>query len=82
MSGVLGKFAASSPWLDQPAGLLKKAFSPLLGENGPQAVKDLLYGTWLGHPLHPFLTDVTIGALDDLHGDGCHPRGTRPPTWR
>ncbi len=63
MSGVLGKFAASSAWLDQPAGLLKKAFSPLLGENGPQAVKDLLYGTWLGHPLHPFLTDVTLGAL-------------------
>lgn len=62
MSGVLGKFAASSPWLDQPAGLLKKAFSPLLGKNGPQAVKDLLYGTWLGHPLHPLLTDVTIGA--------------------
>lgn len=23
---------------------------------------DLLHGTWLGHPLHPVLTDVTIGA--------------------
>jgi nitrite reductase/ring-hydroxylating ferredoxin subunit/uncharacterized membrane protein len=25
-------------------------------------VADLLHGTWLGHPLHPVLTDVTIGA--------------------
>lgn len=63
MSGVLGKFSASSPWLDTPADLLQKAFSPLFGENGPRAVKDLLYGTWFGHPLHPFLTDVTLGAL-------------------
>jgi nitrite reductase/ring-hydroxylating ferredoxin subunit/uncharacterized membrane protein len=37
--------------------------------------KDLLSGTWLGHPLHPMLTDVTIGAwtgaalLDLLGGD-------------
>ncbi|HEX3053034.1 MAG TPA: Rieske 2Fe-2S domain-containing protein [Aggregatilineaceae bacterium] len=25
-------------------------------------VSDVLHGTWLGHPLHPVLTDVTIGA--------------------
>src|SRR5437763_333603 len=25
-------------------------------------VKDLLSGTWLGHPLHPMLTDVPIGC--------------------
>jgi len=25
-------------------------------------VKDALSGTWLGHPLHPMLTDVAIGA--------------------
>lgn len=25
-------------------------------------VADALHGTWLGHPLHPVLTDVTIGA--------------------
>jgi nitrite reductase/ring-hydroxylating ferredoxin subunit/uncharacterized membrane protein len=28
----------------------------------PRPVKDVLSGTWLGHPLHPLLTDVTIGA--------------------
>jgi nitrite reductase/ring-hydroxylating ferredoxin subunit/uncharacterized membrane protein len=26
-------------------------------------IRDLLNGTWLGHPLHPALTDVPIGAL-------------------
>src|SRR5690606_30840135 len=35
----------------------------IFGENGPQAVKDALYGTWVGHPLHPFLTDITLGSL-------------------
>src|SRR5256714_13448804 len=26
------------------------------------SVKDALAGTWLGHPLHPVLTDIPIGA--------------------
>ena len=41
----------------------------------PGRVKDLLCGTWLGHALHPMLTDVPIGsftsamALDLLGGE-------------
>lgn len=31
------------------------------GKTG-QAIKDFLHGTWLGHPLHPILTDIPIGA--------------------
>lgn len=31
------------------------------GEKGKD-VKNFLHGTWLGHPLHPVLTDVPIGA--------------------
>lgn len=33
-------------------------------EGGPalREKADLLHGTWLGHPLHPVLTDITIGA--------------------
>jgi nitrite reductase/ring-hydroxylating ferredoxin subunit len=27
-----------------------------------QGVRDLLHGVWLGHPLHPLLTDVPLGA--------------------
>lgn len=62
MSGILGKLSGASPWLDKPAEILHKAVTPILGENAPKALKDLLYGTWLGHPLHPFLTDVSIGG--------------------
>ncbi|MEU6664334.1 Rieske (2Fe-2S) protein [Streptomyces sp. NPDC046821] len=28
----------------------------------PDVIKNALSGTWLGHPLHPMLTDVPIGA--------------------
>lgn len=31
------------------------------GEDGRE-IADLLHGTWLGHPLHPVLTDVVVGA--------------------
>jgi nitrite reductase/ring-hydroxylating ferredoxin subunit/uncharacterized membrane protein len=42
-------------------------------------VKDFLAGTWLGHPLHPVLTDVPIGAwlaagfLDVFGGEESRP---------
>jgi nitrite reductase/ring-hydroxylating ferredoxin subunit/uncharacterized membrane protein len=29
----------------------------------PGAIKDALSGTWLGHALHPVLTDVVVGSL-------------------
>src|SRR6476646_9878953 len=29
----------------------------------PRVLKDLLSGTWLGHPLHPMLTDIPIGSF-------------------
>jgi nitrite reductase/ring-hydroxylating ferredoxin subunit/uncharacterized membrane protein len=32
------------------------------GGEPTRRVADTLHGTWLGHPLHPVLTDVTIGA--------------------
>ncbi len=32
------------------------------GGEGVRGLVDVLHGTWLGHPLHPVLTDVTIGA--------------------
>jgi len=57
-------WVASQKWLDpvadavQPA--VKGAFDGL-GTAGP-VVKNALHGTWLGHPLHPVLTDLPIGA--------------------
>lgn len=32
------------------------------GGETTRSIADLLHGTWLGHPLHPVLTDLTIGA--------------------
>jgi nitrite reductase/ring-hydroxylating ferredoxin subunit/uncharacterized membrane protein len=46
--------------LDGPSGLLQKAVARVLPLGSP--AKDLLSGTWLGHPVHPPLTDVVIGS--------------------
>jgi nitrite reductase/ring-hydroxylating ferredoxin subunit/uncharacterized membrane protein len=45
--------------LDAPAGFLAEVGAKL-APAGP--LKDALSGTWLGHALHPALTDVPIGA--------------------
>jgi len=57
--------------LDAPASLL----AALAGRIGPGRLKDALSGTWLGHALHPLLTDIPIGTwtsatlLDVLGGE-------------
>jgi nitrite reductase/ring-hydroxylating ferredoxin subunit/uncharacterized membrane protein len=52
---------AQRGWAEPLGGLiqriLKAIFAPLY------AVKDFLNGTWLGHALHPALTDVPVGAF-------------------
>lgn len=46
--------------LDEPA----KAIGKAIRENVPAGpVKDALSGTWLGHAVHPMLTDVVIGSF-------------------
>src|SRR5207245_2758215 len=45
--------------LDGPAGALANVIKKVVP---PGALKNGLSGTWLGHPLHPLLTDVVIGA--------------------
>ena len=46
--------------LDGPAGAAAKAVQQVVGQG---ALKDLLSGTPLGHPLHPLMTDIPIGTL-------------------
>jgi nitrite reductase/ring-hydroxylating ferredoxin subunit/uncharacterized membrane protein len=59
--------------LDSVAGPLQKAVRSAVPQDS--GLKDVLSGTWLGHPLHPPLTDVVIGAwssallLDLLGGE-------------
>lgn len=48
------------PVEDGLQGAVTRAYASA-GSKG-QAVKNFLHGTWLGHPLHPVLTDLPIGA--------------------
>ncbi len=45
--------------LDRPAGAIASVISSVLPEG---TLKDAASGTWLGHPLHPLLVSVPIGA--------------------
>lgn len=55
---------AESSVLDRPAQALQHAIHALYEAAGPagRTVKNFLHGVWLGHPLHPVLTAVPIGA--------------------
>ena len=60
----LGEVAERWTFLDPLADRLQSLMAAGLEVGGPaaQAAKDALNGTWLGHPLHPAITDVPIGA--------------------
>ena len=45
---------------DQIQPLVQNAFKSA-GPAG-QELKNILHGTWLGHPLHPVMTDIPLGA--------------------
>jgi nitrite reductase/ring-hydroxylating ferredoxin subunit/uncharacterized membrane protein len=46
--------------LDGLSGPVQKAVAAIVPDSS--RLKDLLSGTWLGHPVHPPLTDVVIGS--------------------
>jgi nitrite reductase/ring-hydroxylating ferredoxin subunit/uncharacterized membrane protein len=50
--------------LDQLSDKIQPLVSNAFESTGPagREVKNFLHGTWLGHPLHPALTDVPLGA--------------------
>jgi nitrite reductase/ring-hydroxylating ferredoxin subunit/uncharacterized membrane protein len=49
------------PWLDQAADYVMELAKPLLEMPQAGKVMDFLHGRWLGHALHPVLTDAPIG---------------------
>jgi nitrite reductase/ring-hydroxylating ferredoxin subunit/uncharacterized membrane protein len=67
--------------LDGPAQAIGKQIRTMLPAGG--GVKDVLSGTWMGHPLHPLMTDIPIGAwtsatlLDLVGGRAGRPAATR-----
>jgi nitrite reductase/ring-hydroxylating ferredoxin subunit/uncharacterized membrane protein len=52
------------PRVDAVADRLQRGIGAAFRAGGPvgRAIKNALHGTWLGHPLHPVLTDVPLGA--------------------
>ena len=76
----LAERVASATALDGPAEAVAKTIREVI-PRGP--VKDTLSGTWLGHALHPFLTDLPIGTwtsaavLDVVGGRAGRPAARR-----
>lgn len=60
--GLENELANRLPWLDGVAATMEQAFAPVLGEDAPRGPRDLLYGTWLGHPLHAAVVAVPVGS--------------------
>ena len=55
------RLVEAMPWLDPVANGLTKVLEPVLGQDAPRPFRDALYGTWLGHPLHPAVVLLPIG---------------------
>ncbi len=66
-------------WTEPLADEVQQAVSGVFEQSGEagRKIKNFLHGTWLGHPLHPMLTDIPLGswnaalviyALEDLTG--------------
>src|SRR6185295_14478021 len=53
---------ADQKWIEDSTKPLQKAVQEAFVGDAGREVKNFLHGTWLGHPLHPVLTDIPIGA--------------------
>jgi len=56
--------AEPQPFVERLSDSLQNVMKVLVGSNRkpPRLIKSLLNGTWLGHPLHPVITDIPITA--------------------
>lgn len=61
---AIGNLVERQTWLDRLAAPFQDWLLKLFGQPGQpnRKIKDFLNGTWLGHALHPVLTDVPLGA--------------------
>ncbi|MFN7994262.1 MAG: Rieske (2Fe-2S) protein [Bryobacteraceae bacterium] len=57
-------FLERQEWLEPVETATQKAVGSVFEGAGTagRRIQDFLHGTWLGHPLHPVLTDVPLGA--------------------
>ena len=60
----IGDLINEQKWLKPVETALDATAEVTLNQKNPvaQQVRNVLHGTWLGHPLHPLLTDVPLGA--------------------
>jgi uncharacterized membrane protein len=72
VTDVVDRIENAGP-LDPVAGAARRLVHAAIQ---PQRLRDALHGVWLGHPLHPVLTDIPIGTwtaaavLDLVPGTG------------
>jgi nitrite reductase/ring-hydroxylating ferredoxin subunit/uncharacterized membrane protein len=65
---------ADQKWIEDSTEPLQKAVQGAFVGDAGRDIKKFLHGTWLGHPLHPVLTAIPVGAwtvalaLDALEG--------------
>ncbi|GAC1378907.1 MAG: hypothetical protein NVSMB33_03650 [Ktedonobacteraceae bacterium] len=61
---AIAEIVENQTWLEKLANPFQTWVNNLFGKQGEPnyAAKDLLNGTWLGHPLHPVLVAVPLGA--------------------
>src|SRR5687768_13771079 len=62
--GVVERVIDAQGWLDGVGDAIQPSLEGVLKSGGEvgRVAKDFLNGVWLGHPLHPVITDVPIGA--------------------
>jgi len=56
-----GQAVERQTWLDNLANPLQRGIQAL-NAPGMKKFKDVLHGTWFGHPVHPAVTDIPIGS--------------------
>jgi nitrite reductase/ring-hydroxylating ferredoxin subunit/uncharacterized membrane protein len=61
---AIAEVVESQTWLDKLANPIQQWLLTFFGQPGQpnRKLKDMLNGTWLGHSVHPLLTDVPLGA--------------------
>jgi len=61
---AIGEVVESQTWLDSLANPIQKWLLTFFGQPGQpnRKLKDMLNGTWLGHALHPAITDVPMST--------------------
>src|SRR5437899_1368283 len=59
---AVDRFLERQRWLEPLADFLQKIAAAIYKGTAGHALKSFLNGTWLGHPLHPVITDVPVGA--------------------